>query len=67
MGGMIAATVLCLFRFGSIVIFLAERAGSKSQGNRGVCSNGKSEVRAQKPKKRVGASINGVSWVGHYF
>jgi hypothetical protein len=30
-------------------------------------SKGKSEVRAQKAKKHVGASINGISWVGHYF
>jgi hypothetical protein len=30
-------------------------------------SKGKSEVRAQKSKKHVDASINGVSWVGHYF
>jgi hypothetical protein len=36
MGGMIVATVLCLFRFGTIAIFLAEREGSKSQGSRGV-------------------------------
>jgi hypothetical protein len=30
-------------------------------------SNAKGEVRAQKSKKHVGASINGISWVGHYF
>jgi hypothetical protein len=36
MGGMIAATLICLFRFGAIAIFLAEQAGSKSQGSRGV-------------------------------
>jgi hypothetical protein len=26
-----------------------------------------SEARAQKSKRHVGTSINGVSWVGHYF
>jgi hypothetical protein len=30
MDGMNAAAVLCLFRFGAIAIFLAERAGLKS-------------------------------------
>jgi hypothetical protein len=34
-----------------------QRSGSKEE----------SEVRAQKSKKHVGASINGVSWDGHYF
>jgi hypothetical protein len=35
-GGMIAEMVLCLFHFGANAISLAARAGSKSQGNRGV-------------------------------
>jgi hypothetical protein len=34
-----------------------QRSGSKA----------KSEIRAQKSKKHVDASINGISWVGHYF
>jgi hypothetical protein len=47
--------------------FPTERVGSRSQGSRGVVRREKSEVRAQKSKKHVGASINGVFWVGHYF
>jgi hypothetical protein len=35
-------------------------------GKRRSGSKAKSEVRAQKSKKHVGASINRVSWVGHY-
>jgi hypothetical protein len=38
----------------------------KISGKQRNGSKAKSEVRAQKSKKHVGASINGVSWVGHY-
>jgi hypothetical protein len=67
MGGMIAATVLCLFCFGAIAIFLAERARSKSEGSRGVVRREKVKLGLKNQKNHVGASTNGVSWVGHYF
>jgi hypothetical protein len=40
-GGMMAAMELYLFRFGAIAVLLAERAGSRSQGSRGVVRGGK--------------------------
>jgi hypothetical protein len=39
----------------------------KISGKQRSGSKGKSEVRAQKSKKHVDASINGVFWVEHYF
>jgi hypothetical protein len=36
MGGMITATELCLFCFGTIAILPAERTGARSQGSREV-------------------------------
>jgi hypothetical protein len=52
MDGMIAAMVLCLFRFGAIAIFLAERVGSKSQGSRGVVRRGKVKLGLKNQKAR---------------
>jgi hypothetical protein len=40
---------------------------NKISGKQRNCSRRKCEVRAQKSKLHVGASINGVSRVGHYF
>jgi hypothetical protein len=40
MGEMIAAAVLCLFRFGAITIFWARRASPEFQGSR-VAAEGK--------------------------
>jgi hypothetical protein len=52
MGGMIAAMVLFLFRFGVIAIFLAERPGSKSQGSRGVVRRAKVKLGLRNQKAR---------------
>jgi hypothetical protein len=53
-GGMIAAKVLCVFRFGAIVVLPAERAGSRSQGSRGVVrgEKGKLGLRNKKTRQR---------------
>jgi hypothetical protein len=65
MGGMIAAAALCLFRLGSLQSFRRdEQARNFREAEEWL--KGKSEVRARKSKRHVDASINGVSWVGHY-
>jgi hypothetical protein len=40
MGGMLAVTELCLFRFGAIAIWPAERIEAGSWGSRGVVRGG---------------------------
>jgi hypothetical protein len=66
MGGMIVAMVLCLFHFGAIAIFLAERPGSKSQGSRGVVRRERVKL-GLRNQKACRHEYKWGFWVGHYF